>query len=497
MILKKSHLITLTLVLLALILPLAAMYSFTTMPLTDDVRVFIGAANQAVVSPLPFPYNIDAAWELKPLGNRILWYFISGIPEQIPVQFIALIMVLLVIIPFVPRLLRFINGQHDLIFVFILLAIITPFNLFLLQAEWWAVLFSFLVLWLMLRETPSSMVTAGVISVFIISLKLSTIFMIPMILVAYILISGYGDNLGKRILPFFIGFGITTVLSSVWLFVLPHALPDIFSSISIAQASHGVTFSLVDGIVYTIYYTLPQIFTLPVLFIGMLSCLTLCCVCIMFMINNKDKKEPLIHLALLVSLWTCAFLIIFVQGEFFPYHFMVLAFPAAISVILLGNIAPVNLRDTFYLVMIATIAIFWILHCSVWSPNYPAQADFWNKTDTGVTSIENTYHLSKQPTLLYMTGADALYYWKVPSACRSIGSLPVLYNMTGTRIFNETVGCVENYRGKYVVTAHLTPNILPPVIGEKNAAEMPEKYLPNYTKVMETTNFDVYKRKTT
>ena len=489
-------------ILATLLIPLAAIFSFAVIPLTDDVRVFIGAAHQADLNGLSFPENVDASWELKPLGNKLLWFCLTKLTDLVApwnkysVQTGSLLFALLLTIPFMNSVAKYTKGNKDLIYVVILFSVITPFNLFLLQSEWWAVLVSFYVLAYLLigDHHPGFMAFAGLLSVFIVSLKMSTLFLVPAVVIAYLLIAGYTKKTPMDLVPYFAGFGIGSILGAVLLLRLPNSIPDMLYSISVAHASRGVSFSFVDGVAYFINYTFEQVFALPVLAVGIVSALIIFCVCIMLWINAEDKKEPTIHAMLFIFLWLFPVISIFIQGEFFPYHYMVLAFPAVISILLLGNLVPDHLRNWFYLSAIGIITVFWLLHCSVWSPNYPAQQAFWDKIDADYKMVEDKYHISSQPTLLYLTNQNSPYWWNVPSACRQIGSLPVLYNMTGTKEYDETVHCIENYRGNYVIAVHDMGNTIPPVVGAKIASEMPGKYLPNYTRIESLTNWDIYRR---
>jgi hypothetical protein len=500
---KKTSLSGLVFIAATLVLPLAVIYSFLTMPLTDDVRVFIGAAHQAALTGLPFPLNIDSAWELKPLGNRALWYAITKISDfasplvgTYGIQFIALIFAAVSSSLLTMQIKKYLQGNPDLIYIVVFLALLTPYNLFLMQAEWWALVFAYVVLYLLLKETPTSLIFAGILSVFIAFLKLSTLLLVPAIFVAYLLIAGYSrKETIKNTVLYFTGLVTGSFIALFWLLSLPNALPDIFFSINVAHASRGVVFSSFDGIVYLIYYGFQQIVSLPILAAGLLCCLGMTCICIMLWINaGNQRKEAALHMVLFLSLWIFPIISVFIQGEFFAYQYMVLALPCVVSIVLLGNLLTENQRGWMYLAIIASIAAFWLLHCSVWSDNYPAQEAFWNKIDNDTAMLNEKYQLSGQPSLLYLTSADAPYWFDVPGACRQTGSLPIMYNMTGVKEYNETVNCIKNYQGEYVIALHEMGSTLPVVTGQVVAEEMPGKYLPNYTEVEQTQNWDIYRR---
>ena len=490
----------------ALVIPAGIAWSFINLPLTDDVRVFIGNANQASLTVQPFPINIDTAWELKPLGNRALWYSLTKIQELIStivggtcsIQIISLIAAAFISALLMIQLIRKMKGNPDLVFVVLVLALIAPFNLYLMQAEWWAVLISYLILMLLLEETPTSMAIAGIISIFLAFIKLSTILLIPTIFITYLLIAGYSrKEMFRNTIPFLAGLATGSLLALSWLVYLPNAIPDMLFSMNVAHASRGVSMSFFDSIIYLIYYGFEQILSFPILAAGVVSGLVVTCICIMMWINAKeDRGEATIHTGLFILLWLFPIASILIQGEFFDYHYMILALPCVVSIILLGNLISDTSRGALYFVVIISITAFWILHCSIWSDNYPSQEAFWNKIDSDASLLEEKYHMDDQPSILYLTTADAPYWFDSPSACRQVGSLPIMYNMTDTQEYADTLSCIEKYQGEYIIALHETGSTLPVMNGAKIAAGMPGKYLPNYTKIENMTVWDVYRMNT-
>jgi len=492
------------LILLTLVFPIAVICSFVNMPLTDDVKVFIGAAYQSEMNNLPFLHGIDAAWELKPIGNRILWRVISTAADWVNstanintgVQFVSILIAIWASILLAGAVSKHISGNRDFIFLALFLALITPFNLCLMQAEWWAVLLSYAALWLLLKETPTSMALAGILTIFIASLKLSTVLLIPTIFVAYLMIAGYEyRNVVRQSLPYLLGVISGGLVGVWWALYLPNVIPDALFSMSVAHTSRGASFSLVDGIGYLINYAYMQVPSIPILLVGIACGGGLVLICTMIWINAEDKKEPTIHMMLLGLLWIMPLASIFIQGEFFAYHYTVLIFPSVVSLLLLANvISEEHLRTILFVVVFVLVGLLWILHCSIWSPNYPAQQAFWDKIDSDAKILEEKYDLSNQSSLLFMTNANAPYWFRSPSACRQIGSLPIIYNMTDTKEYYETEECIQKYRGEFVIAVHDTGSTIPPVSGAEISRQMPERYLKNYTKIETMSNWEIYRR---
>jgi hypothetical protein len=492
----------------------AVIVSFYQMPFTDDVRVFIGAAHQADLNRLPFPWNIDAAWELKPLGNRLIYYtlvrftevvgqWLSDAPSEMLIKAAALSSVFIVSM-LLARAAKD-RGVRDssIIFFIVFISLVTPYNLFLLQTEWWAVLLSFLVLWMLQQDSIEYAIIAGILSVFIAAIKLSTLLLIPSIFIAYLLmLIPDRDTIIDNVKGYIAGIIVGGLSASAWGLYLPNVVPDMLFSINIAHVCRGgIGFSFSEGIAYLASYMVEQIYWLPILFAGVVTTLLLLIFGIVFLCQPGAEKFKVVSIiGLLGLLWLFPLISVFIQLEFFSYHYMVLAFPAVVSIMILleapNVVIPSKFMSIVHIFIIGSVVVFWLLSCSIWSPNFPAQHSFWARADDSANILELKYNLSTQPKLLYLTNADAPYWFHVRSACRYVGSLPILYNMTGVKEYNEDILCIQNYDGEFAIATHEIGNTIPQIAWQKRSDEMPGKFLPNYTKVESLSPWDVYRRST-
>lgn len=467
-----------------------AMYSFMGVELTDDVKVFIGAGKQALtISPHGgFMTNVDEAWELKPLGNRLLYYSIVlvttalEVPTDIWLKIAALsslaIAAFALSIETTRRLPEHAPIDVDIVFAVVILSMLTLANLFFMQAEWWAVLFSFAVLWMLLSRSPALMGFAGLLSIGIISLKLSTLLLIPSIFAAYVLLEG-GNAYRKMAISYGVGFSAGLLCAMGWLIYLPHAIQDMILSVQLAHAAKGVDISTFEGMNYLIFYVFDNIPNAPAVWLGIIALLiVIVFVLVIWIRQGAPVSECSIRtVSVLTVLWGFPLVSILIQKEFFSYHYMVLIFPAVITLVLLiGNIrAPTKV--IFATSAISIVFLIWLVMNSLWSPLYAQQDAFWKGTVNDSKNFQERYDLTGE--ILYLDIPSATYYLNATSACRMIGSLPIERKLTWTAEYTENLACVQKYQGRYMVSKH--------------GSGMPS-LLPNYTKIEEGTSWDLYVR---
>ena len=467
----------------------AVAYSFISVETTDDVKVFIGAGKQAVLDPSPGPMTkIDNSWELKPIGNKALYFAIATVApmiyltEEALLKFFALFALCVVAFIFaVEASRRFPETTAidiDTTFAFVVVPMLALSNIFLMQAEWWAVLLSFGVLWALLTKSHTLIGLAGLLSVWIIFLKMSTLALIPAIFAAYFLINGIIYR--EVIIAYVIGFIVGLWMAIGWLFYLPHAIPDMLLSVQLAHASKGVDIPLADGINYLLFYTIDGVPDAPVVGFGIAALLILVILLlVIWMKQGKPMSEYSIRtVAILVILWGMPLASILAQKEFFSYHYAILLFPAVITVITTVGNAMQPVRTLSSVAILGGIVIIWFFIGSMWSPMYAQQDAFWKGTENDSKIFQEKYDLSGE--ILYLDIASATYYLDTKSACRMVGSLPIDRNLTWTSEYAENLACVKNYQGTYAIAKH--------------GSGMPS-LLPNYSRIEEGTAWDLYTRK--
>ena len=470
------------------ILLLVTAWSFSGVDLTDDVKVFVGAGKQATLDTTHgFMTSIDSSWELKPLGNRVLYYFVviaAGAFHTNPdicLKMLALSALVVIALLFAIEVTRRFPGVEpadaDFAFAFVSIAMLTVANLFFMQAEWWAVLLSFAVLWMLLTKKYALVGIAGLLSVWIIFMKLSTLMLIPSIFAAYILLEGVIHR--ETIIAYATGFLAGLAFVATWLVYLPHAVPDMFLSIQLARATKGIDIQTVDGLNYLLFYTINNILNAPVIGIGLVALMILFILLVVMRINKGEEVIAYCvkTLIILFFLWGAPLASILAQNEFFSYHYTILVFPAVITVLVTIGNATMPLRLEGATAAIVAIFAIWFMMNSLWSPLYAQQDAFWKGTANDSELFQERYDLSGE--ILYLDISSATYYLDAKSACRMVGSLPIERKLTWTTEYAENLACIENYQGTYAVAKH--------------GSGMPS-LLPNYTKIEEGTSWDLYAR---
>lgn len=469
------------------VLLVVAAYSFSSVELTDDVKVFIGSGKQANLDTIHgFMTSIDESWELKPLGNRMLYYFVVATAGFIRVvdpgdllKLFALVFLLVissVLAIEVTR--RFPGGMEpsdvDSAMCLILISMLAMANLFFMQAEWWAVLLSFAVLWMLLTNKPALIGIAGLVSVWILFMKLSTLLLIPSIFAAYLLLTGVIYR--EMIIAYVTGFVMAFIFAVAWLVYLPHAVPDMILSIQLARAAKGIDIQTADGLNYLLFYTIDNFPNAPIIGIGVVACLILLVLLVVMYINHREvTKHSFRTLVILVLMWAFPLASILAQNEFFAYHYTILVFPAVITTLaVIGNV-PMPSRQWVIPSIIVVIFAIWFVTNSMWSSSYAQQDSFWKGTENDSRILQEKYDLSGE--VLYLDIPSATYYLDARSACRMVGSLPIERKLVWTDEYSENLACVQGYQGNYVVAKH--------------GSGMPS-LLPNHTKIEEGTSWDLY-----
>lgn len=479
----------------------AALLSFVSVDLTDDVKVFLGAAKHANVlaqethNPL---YGLGESWELKPAGNRVLYFAVvalgnlSGIPLDILLKLVAMctLVVTASIFSFETAIKIFRGSllDADVVFGLVILSMLLVVNLFFMQAEWWAVILSFLVLSMLMfsarHESYGMAGAAGFVSVFIVLLKMSTLALIPAVFAAYILLNE-GWVRREIIVSWIIGFVSGCVSAAIWMvFLIPHGIQDMILSVQLAHAAKGVQIPLADGINYLVYYSVNHSLLAPITMFGMASLLCLLSLLLIIwkydenLLYNRAEKSAV----LLAALWGAPLLSILAQNEFFSYHYVVMIFPAVITIIVLFKEATTQtMRVSGVTISLAVVFCAWVLIGSMWSAQYAQQDEFWKGTEADSLHFQEKYDLTGE--VLYLDIASAAYYLDARPACRMVGSLPVERGLLGSDEYWDTVNCIRSYQGKYAIAKH-----------SEGGSGLPSLIRTNFTRVEEGVSWDVYQR---
>jgi hypothetical protein len=491
--------------------------SFVFTPMTNDSRIFL-AAESIADRFYPLPYGWDAAYEVKPIGNRIWnWFFYKFANFFVPfvsnhytefgwfVKALALVVVV-VCCWYISKKIVF-----PYAFPILFLGFAGEANFGLMMPEWWGALFTLVVVAMIIDAKPSEKpllayfekwayrkdylkeyslpFLAGVFFIFIGLLKGITIFfIIPAVCIVYLL--GYKVQWGPAIAGFLTGgLAFLACCFTIW----PYALSDIFLSRLIAHIGEYNAVTLLDWFWWTqgrsnlisVMYVY-----IPIVFIGMFVGIYLT---LKYWSTGQYKT-----LALFLIMWLSSISMIIIQSEFIVYHYTVLIPASIISILLLLKI--IKVKWATVVVVVAIMFSSYLLINSVFGSYTTFEYTFWHQKELSADVINAPYDLPNQTSILYLDPGDASYYFHANSSCRYITPMPVErstpeWNITYLPAFTEDYNCIMAYQGQYIVADILRDQELG-YFGEgiTDRAPIMEMIAKNYT-LVSNVSWDVYERK--
>ena len=450
--------------LLSLSLAFLSLASLSELEFTGDAKMFIGSASQATLSNLPFPMNVDYGWELKPVGNRLVifaFYTIGNIfSNQDPaIKLLGALFVVIVSIFFIRSITYNCeiffeeDWQRDVAIYITIFALLSLNNFCLFQAEWFAVIGSLILLSMLLSNSRWTHFLAGLIAIGIISLKGSTIFLIPAIFAAYILLDiKYEKEFFCKIERFAFGIGTGIGISIVLCYtVFKNAIPDMLLAVQVAWNARPTHIDLPDSPAYLLHSMVPSALTIPMLLPGIITLVVICEIVLLPLIIRNGWKVKKTVIALII-MWVVPLIAIMIQGEFFAYHYVMLLFPAIVTLILSMGVLSIEKQLPLLIISLTIGGLIWFGFCSNFSESYMQQETFWKSLKTENTRIDAKFHISSEPEVLFLDSGDAPYYFRAKSACRYSSPIVIQRNMTTNPVFQEQINCISNYKGKYVIT---------------------------------------------
>jgi hypothetical protein len=318
-------------VLYFIILPASAI-SFLLTPLQNDARIFFGVEHIADAF-YQFPSGLDLAWEIKPIGNRIInWslYKLASLFVSInnPVMFgvaikvFALIAVVIVSVYFA----SIIKSRYAFPLTF--LALVAVGNISVIQPEWWATVLGLVILALMLNDDRENMdirfFVAGLLIIPMGLIKGVTIVMIIPILCAVILLEPDGYNKLRNCIVELAGGIIVFALLflSNQPILLPHFYSDILMSMPIAYIGVIPVTTLIHFAVMGIPISLPQ---MPIVAAGLV-------IAVWYIITHHRNISTIV---LIAAMWLVPFATIVIQPALMIYHYYLLTIPALVTILMM------------------------------------------------------------------------------------------------------------------------------------------------------------------
>jgi hypothetical protein len=433
-----------------IILPFTAI-SFVLTPLTNDTRIFLGA--EAIADTYyKLPYGWDAAYEVKPIGNRILnWVLYKVANAFVPftsndythfgwaVKITALI-ILVLCCWYISRKIKF---PYALPFLF--MAFACQGNFGILMSEWFAVLFSLVAVALCFEENRNWQYVAGALCLCVALLKSITVMMAIPVICAVLLLGGTID--WKKTIAGYITAGLAFFVAclTIW----PYSISDMLMSRLIAHVGMYDYHTLIQWFWLTqARSNLPEVLWryIPAIDVGIIFCVLLA----LYYRKKSDWKQT----ALLALLWVVPCAIVFIQSEFIVYHYIVILFAAIVTTAIFTS----KRKAGALLVIVAILLIFpsYIAINSMAGSFTTYEYTFWQQKEQNADIINAEFNLTNQSSLLYLDPGDANFYFHANSSCHYITPMPIErstdeWNMTNLWQFNDTHTCIMSYQGKYIV----------------------------------------------
>jgi hypothetical protein len=476
-----------------IILPFTAI-SFVLTPLTNDTRIFVGA--EAIADTFyKLPYGWDAAYEVKPIGNRILnWVLYKVANAFVPLTsndyahfgYVVKLTALIILVAccwYISRRIKF-----PYAFPFLFMAFACEANFCLLMSEWFAVLFSLVAVALCFEENRNWQYIAGAVFLSVGLLKSITVLMVIPAACAVYLLGGTVD--WKKAIAGYLATGVAFLAAclTIW----PYSISDMLMSRLVAHVGMYDYSTLLQWFWLTQdRSSLPLTLWIfaPAIDVGIAACV--------FMILYYQKKHDTANTVLMGAMWTVPVAMVFIQSEFIVYHYIVILLAAIVSVALIS----VKSRRGTVFIIVAVLMIFpsYTVINSMSGSYTTFEYSFWQQKEQNADAINVKYDLINQSTILYLDPGDANYYFHANSSCHYITPMPVErstdeWNLTSLWQYQDTYTCIMSYQGKYIV-ADINGGMVTGYYGKGilMRKEITDMIKANYT-LKDSKSWDVYER---
>ncbi len=427
-------------------------------PLTNDVRIFYGIEYLDWKYITPFPSNINAFWEIKPIGNHLVNYFLvvvtnvfipfqNHFAQEILIKAIAVGIAIFACWLFSRNVLKIKYG-----FLLSLFGMLCCLNLNTLQAEWWAIVFTMIACALFMENRNYWHYIAGALLIMILLVKGTTGCLIVCAVCTVLIFNKHIDWIRGSV--GFVVTGASFYLASV--FVWKSMISDILVAPILSHVGEYDWFGQIG--VTLIAITIAMSVYIPAIGVGLTYSL-------IWIKNNFNKIESkLLIISYLICLAT-----VWWQNESFAYQYYIFLIPALTGLVLYERDTPrerPNKKFKRENILAATILILFAMYCILYSPqgswgleqNYGKQelqmnTYFWQNSN----AIESKFNLSKEESILYLDTGSAPYYLGVNSSCRYVAPL-ILQRANPNRMVVSNLSeywnayiCTMDYQGRYIL----------------------------------------------
>jgi len=432
--------------------PIVAIGSILS-PLTNDVRIFYGVEYLCWKYIPDFPSNINAFWEIKPIMNHIINYFLVVVTnffipfhdhfaQEIFIKAIAVGIAIVACWLFSRNVLRIKYG-----FLISFFGSMCVLNVNSLQAEWWSLFLVMVAAALLVEENKLWHYLSGVLLMLAFLTKGTTISLVVSGICALIVLNYKVDWM--RATAGFVVAGGMFLLSNFTIF------PTLISDIILApQLSHVFEYSMTGQAIAVVVATIIAVsIYLPCAGVGGTYGLVWL---------KNHLKDPRAYAFL--SMWGITFVVIWIQNETFAYQFYPLILPAIVSLVLFEKETPRERPGKKFKrenIVAASIVLLFGMYCIFYAPYisyYGSQEKtmndfFWEQSN----KINKEFDLPNQSSVVYIDTGSGPYYFSANSSCKYPAPL-IIQRANPNRSFildlpqnHEEFFCLMNTTSKFIV----------------------------------------------
>jgi len=323
-----------TLLLFSFVILIGSIFTSIVTPFSMDHRIMMSAAFLTDFNG-PFPTNLDNSWENKPVGNRLIMYFLyktasifTGFQDKILFEVgIKAINVLIttfsvcLFILSIRKLLLQNNISPLFTTIFLLFALFSLSYLTSMMPEYFTLIILAISFVFLDRNSIVTQFFSGFLAGFLFPLKgVTLIFILYLIIATIYLYKDWRKKLLIALSGFMVFFFIMILLST---FLFHNAIPDFLDS-SLFNLSL-IDFNIINRVVGSIIFFLNLSYHIPVLLPAFILAF--------FIFVNRIIKFELKDAGVFFILWTIPFIPIIIQGKYLPYYYVPFIIPAVFSVI--------------------------------------------------------------------------------------------------------------------------------------------------------------------
>jgi hypothetical protein len=445
---------------------------------TGDIRIYLGAAKVAALTP-GFPMTLDSVWESRFVGHRFLYYVLNMIDPftgwlySIWMKFIVALVMIVILYYFSKRVSERMQVSFHYPFILGFVGLFAVNNAIIFSAESHSVVIAMLMVTLLLDDRPWVGGLSGLLIYPLIVMKGLPVLLVPIVMLVVVMLTPHDYK--ARFYSALVGLPIVAAALIATVLYFPHFISDIFLLTRLGHLSH---LGLIETIESFFNWGAGVIGFAPLIIIS---------VVLSFILLSIVTKEHVRDLKLLLAMWLVAALYVFIISEFYYYHYFLMLIPAILTVCYFLKIYPH--RDYAFIATVMLILVIFAGVVSGWSLGLGFRGyTFWAEQDASAADILSRYDILDQPVTLYLDDGSAAYYFTTRSACRYVGSLPPIWNVSGTAAYWEMRNCSLEYTGKYVI-------VFPPWVdlNVTTHTELSDKINSEYTKVY-SNRWNIYQK---